>query len=132
MAIQIESKPRTVITAQALFVLNAAIWLLFGINGILGLARNTTLPQMTLWVVTILMFGNVGAMLLAGWWLGKRSRGAFAFALAVLIVNLILTFTDQVGFFDILTALIDLGLLGLILFDRKSYSVPATLSGKTG
>ena len=116
-----EPKPRTVSAAQALFGLYAIIWLLFGIAGILRLATRTTTPTVTLWVVTLLMFGNVSAMLLAGWWLGKRSRRAFGFALAVLIVNLILTFTDQVGFFDILTALIDLGLLGLIIFDRKSY-----------
>jgi len=36
-------------------------------------------------------------------------------------VNLLLTFTEQVGFIDILTAIIDLGNLGLLLFDRKKY-----------
>jgi hypothetical protein len=115
------TKPRTVLIAQVIFFVNAAIWLIFGIAGILRLTNGTDTPVMVLWVITILMFGNVGAMLLAGFWLGRRSRGAFFFALAVLIVNLILTFTDQVGFFDILTALIDLGLIGLILFDRKNY-----------
>jgi uncharacterized membrane protein YsdA (DUF1294 family) len=121
MTTQITPKHRTVIAAQGLFMLNAAIWLIFGIAGIMRLANGTTLPEITLWVVTILMFGNVGAMLLAGFWLGKRSRWAFGFALAVLVINLLLTFTDQVGFFDILTALIDFGLLGLIIFDRKNY-----------
>ena len=121
MTTQTQFKPQTVLISQRLFGLNAAIWLIFGILGILRLARGNTTPTITLWVITVMMFGNVGAMLLAGWWLGKRSKWAFFFALAVLGVNLLLTFTDQVGFFDILTALIDLGLLGLLLYDRKSY-----------
>ncbi len=121
MAVQISIKPRSVIAAQALFVLNAVIWLIFGIAGILRLNNGSSTPAIVLWIVIILMFGNVGAMLLAGYWLGTRSRWAFFFALAVLVINLLLTFTDQVGMFDILTALIDLGLLGLILFDHKNY-----------
>lgn len=115
------TKPRTVLTAQAVFFINAAIWLIFGIAGISRLANGGTTPTSVLWIITILMFGNVGAMLISGLWLGKRSKRAFLFALAVLIVNILLSFTDQVGFFDILTALIDLGLLGLLLFDRKNY-----------
>ena len=121
MTAQNDSKPRTVLIAQSLFGLNAAIWLTFGILGIFRLVRGGSTPTITLWVITVLMFGNVGAMLLAGLWLGKRSKWAFFFALAVLGVNLLLTFTDQVGFFDILTALINLGLLGLLLYDRKNF-----------
>jgi uncharacterized membrane protein YsdA (DUF1294 family) len=121
MTTKTPSKPRTVLIAQRLFGLNAAIWLVFGILGIFRLYRGSSTPTVTLWAITILMFGNVGAMLLAGLWLGKRTKWAFFFALVVLGVNLLLTFTDQVGFFDILTALIDLGLLGILLYDRESY-----------
>jgi hypothetical protein len=116
----ISTKPRTVFFAQALFWLNAAIWLVFGLIGLMRLS-NSGNPSITLWVVAILMFGNVGAMLIAGFWLGRQSRWAFFFALAVLAVNILLTFTDQVGFFDIITAILDLGLFGLLLFDRKNY-----------
>jgi hypothetical protein len=92
--------------------------------GILRLVQSGTTPTVTLWVVTVLTFGNAGAMLIAGLWLSKRTKGAFFFALAVLGANILLTFTDQVGFFDILTALIDFGLLALLLFDRKNYLKP--------
>jgi uncharacterized membrane protein YsdA (DUF1294 family) len=115
------NKPRTVLIVQTLFFINATIWLVFGIMGILRLENGNTTPENVLWVITFLMFGNVGAMLIAGLWLGRRSKWVFIFALAVLVVNILLTFTDQVGFFDILTALIDLGILGLLLFDRKNY-----------
>jgi len=121
MTTQMTPKPRTVFAAQGLFILNSAIWLIFGIAGIMRLDNGTPIPAVTLGIITILMFGNAGAMLLAGFWLEKRSRWAFGFALAVLAVNLLLTITDQVGFFDILTALVDFGLLGLIILDRKNY-----------
>ena len=112
------AKPRTVFLAQTLFFLNGLIWLALGVVGLVRLAGN---PSVTLWLVAILMFGNVGAMLIAGLWLGQRSRWAFFFALVVLVVNILLTFTDQVGFWDILTVLIDLGLLGFLLYDCKNY-----------
>jgi hypothetical protein len=121
MNTQTSPKPRTVLIAQSLFGLNAAIWMVFGIVSLVRLSRGSTPPTITLWVIAIMMFGNVGAMLLAGWWLGKRTRWVFIFALVVLGVNLLLTFTDQVGFFDILTAVIDLGLMGLLLYDWRNY-----------
>jgi len=121
MTAQSLAKPQTVRIAQGLFGLNTLLWLVFGIMGILRLVNVNTTPMIVLWVVTILTFGNAGAMLVAGIWLGKRIRWAFFFALAVLGINILLTFTDQVGFFDILTALIDFGLVGLLLFDRKNY-----------
>jgi hypothetical protein len=42
----------------------------------------------------------------------------------VLIVNLVLTLTDQVGLLDWITLLIDLVLVGLLLANRKSYLRP--------
>ena len=107
--------------AQRLFFINATIWLIFGIAGILRLLNGSSTPTITLWVIAILMFGNVAAMLAAGLWLGRQSKWVFLFALAVLAVNILLTFTDQVGFFDLVTALLDFGILGLLLYDRKNY-----------
>ncbi len=118
---QTETRIRTVLIAQWLFFLNAAIWFFFGITSILRLANGNNPPIITLWVIIILMFGNVGAMVVTGLWLGRQSRWAFLLALVVLFINILLTFTDQVGFFDIVTALLDFVILGLLLYDRKSY-----------
>ena len=115
------SKPKTILISQALFIFNAVVWLIFGIASILRLADASSVPSVTLWAIAILMLGNVGAMLIAGLWLGRQSRWALVFALAVLVVNIILTFTDQVGFFDLITALLDFAILGLLLFDRNKY-----------
>jgi len=64
-------------TAQALFFLNAAIWLAFGVWSLVRLGREGSGQSLTLWIVAILMFGNVGAMLLSGFGLGTRQQRFF-------------------------------------------------------
>lgn len=72
-------------------------------------------------VIALLMLGNAGAFLLAGLGLSKPRRLTWLFALAVLAVNLVLTFTDQVGALDLITAAIDLVILGLLITIRKQF-----------
>ena len=118
---QSETRLRTVRFTQWLFFFNACIWLVFAVNSIFRLVNSSNTPLIAIWVVTILMFGNAGTMLVTGLWLGQRSRWAFFLALVVLFVNILLTFTDQVGFYDIVTVLLDFVILGLLLYDRKNY-----------
>jgi hypothetical protein len=106
--------------AQGLFFLNAAIWLVFGIVSVVRLAGNAG-QEVTALVVAILMFGNAGAVALSGVLLGKRRLLFYLFALAVLAVNGVLTFTDQVGAFDWITFALDLVLLGILIVARKEF-----------
>ena len=108
-------------TAQAIFGLNAIIWLMFGIISLARLAGKQSNQAIILWIVAILMFANMGAMLLSAWLIGKRKMIFYLIALAVLLINIILTFTDQFGLFDLLTLLIDLVLLGILLVKRKLF-----------
>jgi hypothetical protein len=116
--------PTVVIAVQALFFLNAAIWLAFGIGSLVRLAHRNPDQPITAAVVAILMFGNVGAMLGAGLGLGRRRRWLYTLALLVLAVNIILTVTDRFGIFDLITLIIDVALLGLLIATRKLYSAP--------
>jgi hypothetical protein len=75
-------------------------------------------------IIAILMLGNAGAMLLSGIGLGRRSRLFYVFALGVLLVNLVLTVTDQVGLLDLLMGALDLVLLGLLIAVRDRYFAP--------
>ena len=109
----------TIRAAQALFFLNAAIWIALGITSLLNVARGST-SIMTAIVIGILMFGNAAAMVVSGFGLGKW-RGFYYLALAVLLVNIVLTFTDQVGLLDILTFVLDLALLVLLIATGKHY-----------
>jgi hypothetical protein len=104
--------------AQGLFFLNAAIWLVFGIASVVRLAGNAG-QGVTAVVIAILMFGNAGSMALSGALLGKRRMLFHLFALAVLAANVVLTFTDQFGAFDLITLIIDLVLLGILIVGRK-------------
>ena len=106
--------------AQGLFFLNAAIWLVFGVVSVARLAGDAG-QGVTAVVVAVLMFGNAGAMALSGALLGRRRLLFYLFALAVMVVNIVLTFTDQVGAFDWITFGIDLVLLGILILARKQF-----------
>jgi hypothetical protein len=58
---------------------------------------------------------------LSGALLPKRRLLFYLFALAVLAVNVLLTFTDQVGALDWITLVIDLVLLGILIVARKQF-----------
>ena len=107
--------------AQGLFFLNAAIWLALGVMSLMRLGGNQGQGVAAL-VVAVLMFGNAGAMALCGALLPKRRMLFYLFALAVLAVNIVLTFTDQVGALDWITFAIDLVLLGILVVARKEFT----------
>ena len=112
---------RPVALAQALFYLNAAIWLAIGGATVVRISSRHPDQAVTAWIITILMLGNVGAMILAGVGLGQRKRGFFYLALVILGVNIFLTFTDQFGLLDLITLVIDLFLFGLLVITRNLY-----------
>jgi len=104
-----------------LFFLNAAIWLVFGIVTVGRMAGRDPAQAMTTWVVVILMVGNAGAMLISGWGLGRHRKWFYYLAIAVLVVNIILTLTDQFGPLDLATLIIDLVAFGLLMASWHHY-----------
>ena len=104
--------------AQILLFMNAAVWLLFGLISLVRIATGESAATSTLLVVAVLMFGNVAALLIAGIVVRKPQKRWFWLVTAVLLINIILTFTDQVGIFDLLTLLLDLLILSLIIANR--------------
>ena len=112
----ISKAPTPVIVAQAMFFLNAAIWILFSV---LTLRR---MHGSMAWIIAVLMASNAGAMLLAGWGIRKRHKWFYYLGIAVLAVNIVLTVTDQFGLLDLLTLLIDVTLLVLLLATRSRYA----------
>lgn len=101
---------------QGLFALNAIIWT--------GLATKTVQRAVYLdgyqwrelaFFMGVMMFGNAGAFLLSAWLLPKKRMPVVVFVLLILLVNILLTFTDQVGFWDWTTVLIDFALVGILV-----------------
>lgn len=113
---------RLIQLGQWLFRLNAAVWLTFGIWSMVRIGNGGVGSPATLWVVAILMLGNVVAFLWCSWAIQKQPSWYRFAIMAILAVNIILTFTDQFGIFDLLTLLLDIFLLGvmLILHQRRS------------
>lgn len=99
--------------AQALFVLNAVIWLALGAVSLNRLAGSA--GTLTLRVVATLMLGNAAALLLCAWLLRRPGSLVLPATTAVLAINILLTFTDQVGILDVATAVLDVVLLGIVL-----------------
>ena len=60
-------------------------------------------------------------MLLCAWLIGKRKKLFYLLTLAVMMVNLILTFTDQFGGFDLATLLLDMLVCGIMIFRRENF-----------
>jgi hypothetical protein len=107
--------PRAVLAAQWLFFLIAAIWIGFALLTLLGSSMTTAVGAL---IVAVLMCGNAAILAWLGWGIGKQDRRFWRAALAVLTLNLV---TDQVGFFDVATFVIDLGLLCLLIVTRSHY-----------
>ena len=124
--------PNSVMVAQALFFLNAAIWSLFGVASLVRIANRNPDHAITVWIIAMLMFGNAGAMLWAGVGIGKQQKRFFYLAVAVLAINIILTVTDQFGLLDLITLIFDLVLLGLLIATRKRYSHPPETMSQLG
>lgn len=104
--------------AQGLFVLNALIWISFGGATMLRMSDTPEL-RVTMLVVAFLMAGNAVAMLVSAWGVSTGRSLLYWLAVAVVVINIALTFTDQFGLFDLVTLLLDLILLGLLVTMRR-------------
>ncbi len=98
-----------------LFWLNAAVWLAFGIWSMVRIGNGGVGSSSTLWLIAILMLGNMVAFLWCSWAIQKQAARYRFGIIAILAVNIFLTFTDQFGLFDFLTLLLDLVLLVIVL-----------------
>ena len=104
---------------QRLFYLNAAVWVLLGILTLWRMRAGGSFDAVGAIMIGMLMFGNAFILLLAGVGLAERARLTYVFAVLILLVNILLTFTDQVGWLDVTTLLLDLAILILLVVYRR-------------
>ncbi len=74
------------------------------------------------WIVSIMMFAYALVMLGLGSAIRLRQTRFYFLSIGVIAVTILLTVTDQFGFFDLLILLLNLALLGLLLATRSRYS----------
>ncbi|HSN78241.1 MAG TPA: hypothetical protein VL334_24480 [Anaerolineae bacterium] len=106
---------------RILFFLDAVIWLVFGVAILARVIPGAPDQASTAGIIAVLMLGNAAALALAGWGLGRRSQLAWLFALALLLVNTVLTVADQMGLWDWLFLALELAMLGLLLAVARRY-----------
>jgi hypothetical protein len=122
-----DPKSTPVVTAvQALFVLNAVIWIFLGALYLWQFSSDSGGLSYADWIVAGLMFANALAMLLLALIIGKRRRIYYFLALAVLAVNILLTVTDEFGLLDLVVLLLGLAILVLLVGGRRRYLPPAS------
>jgi hypothetical protein len=99
--------------ARGLFGLNALIWLAIGITSLFNLQSG---GRAVLVAVALLTLVNAGGMLFFARLLNPSRRWITLLGLVFLVVNIFLTVTDQFGWLDLLTMLLDAFLAGLLVY----------------
>ncbi|MGD8277809.1 MAG: hypothetical protein PVH00_07275 [Gemmatimonadota bacterium] len=107
--------------ARWLLLLNTAIWLVFGLLTRVRPEGLSGLDEAFFWIIAGMMAANAALFLASAIAVGIRRRAAWTFVLAVLAINILFTFTDQVGFFDLATFAIDAVILALVLVKFRWY-----------
>lgn len=108
--------------AAGLFILIGLIWLVFSVVTIIRASGSSaSMPIVFFWILSLMMVGNGVLLIAASWGIWRRNKYFYWGGMALLLVNIFLTFTDQFGFFDLATLIIDLGLLILLIIARKEY-----------
>lgn len=110
--------PRAVQVAQWMFLVIAAVWVAFALMTLLASSATTAVGA---WLMALLMCATAAALAWLAWGIGKQDRRYWVSGLLVLGVNVVLTITDEFGVFDLVTLILDLGLVGLLLATRSLY-----------
>jgi hypothetical protein len=108
-------------TAQILLFANTVIWIGLAVSTAIRAASGSSASQVGYMGIALLMLGNAGAFLLAGLALNRPGRLTWLFTLGILAVNIILTFTDEVGALDLITAALDTMIVGLLIATSKQF-----------
>jgi hypothetical protein len=107
------TSPLPVRIAQILFLVMAATWTVLGVFSMARLSGSFSAL-----IVAVLMFGNAAILAWLSSGIAKQNRTFFYLGLAYLLLNILLTFTDQFGLLDLLTVAVDIFLAGLLLVNR--------------
>ena len=119
-----DSDSKVFTAARLGLYLMGGVWLILGALTIFRLSAGSTYGHPIAGVViAVLTFGNALAFLAAGWGLGRYPRVFAVLSIFLVVVNIVLSFTDQVGPVDVITAVVDgIILVLLILFARGLFT----------
>jgi hypothetical protein len=113
--------PGPIRLARMLLLLNTAIWVFFGLLTRIRPQGLAGLDEAFRWIIAGFMAANAALFLASAIAVGIRRRASWTFVLAVLAVNIVLTFTGEVGLFDLATFAIDALIVALLLVKFRWY-----------
>ncbi|MDP2684871.1 MAG: hypothetical protein Q8P20_07605 [bacterium] len=101
------------ITVNAFYAI-AGFWVVFGIYWLM---------TDSVYEYVYFVLGLIFAMILVwlGYYLSKRKEWAFWGSLFILFINIILTITDRMGWFDFFYLIPSIGLFMLVLMQKKVF-----------
>ena len=113
--------PSTVTAAHFLLLLNALVWLVFGIIVAAGL--HPSMPESDVFRWTMAVLALLTTSVLLGLWVFLRRRSGIAYYLTIglLVVLSILTVTDEFGLSDLIVLIIIAAPLVLLIKARAWY-----------
>ncbi len=120
--------PPTILVANVFLLLDALLWLGFGI--IVGAGAHPAIPDAAIvrWTMAVLAFLAAASLLALFFLLRRRSRPAFWLVLGLLAVISVLTVTDEFGAADLIVLLLHVAPLALLLWRRGWYLQPGLAS----
>jgi len=113
--------PGTIRITLLLLLLNALVWLFFGLIVVLGLHPALHVDAVYKWGMAVVSFLAAGFLVTLMFLLFRRWKPAWYLAVAALVVSALLTLFDDIGWVDIGVLLVMLVPLVLLLIDRKWY-----------
>ena len=72
-------------------------------------------------IIAAIMFLSAALYIFAAWWLGKKTKPAFYFTIALLLFDLSVTITDQLGWWDVANMGIDATAIVILIISRKQF-----------
>jgi len=118
--------PSTVRTARLLVLLNALIWLLFGVITAAGAHPSFREAGLLRWAMAASAFIAAIILVTLAGLLRRRPRIGYRLTVALLAVMILASFLDEFGLSDLIFVLVTLLPLALLLKDRAWYVRPTS------
>jgi hypothetical protein len=112
--------PITMRVLQVLILINAAIWFVFGVLALLG---GTTNPDQVsiMRKLSLFMFGDAAILLFIFIGTIKKKNWTYTAGLIVLVVNIVLSVTDEFGVADFIVIFASIAALIMLLTNKPIF-----------
>jgi hypothetical protein len=113
--------PISVKVIRGLFLLDAVLWVALGVVSLVRLSDSTNVPLIVAIGIAVLMFIYAGILMLLRWGLIYKPRLSFYSSVILFAITAVLSITDQVGFWDLVSVALNIFMLVLLLIYRQSF-----------